>query len=79
VWLDSMLVTNQARTLSAWGIPAMYAAAAIALLLAAPVLVPYLHFSREFGKEFQPGFTFAQPFAYVPLNLVMNWTAGLKR
>jgi hypothetical protein len=47
----------------------------IALLLAAPVLVPFLHFLPEFSKDIQPGFKFAQPLTYVPLNLVITDSA----
>jgi hypothetical protein len=47
-------------------------AAGIALLLAAPVLVPFLHFLPGFSKDFEPGFQWAQPLAYVPLNLVIT-------
>ena len=48
------------------------AAAAIAFLLAAPFLVPLLHFLPNFAKEFDPEFTAAQPLRYLPLNLVIN-------
>lgn len=47
-------------------------AASLALLLAAPVLVPFLHFLPEFAKDNDPQFRSAQPFAYIPLNLVIG-------
>lgn len=47
-------------------------AAAIALLLAAPLLVPLLHFLPQFVKDSDPGFTSGQPFTFVPLNLVID-------
>jgi hypothetical protein len=46
-------------------------AAGIAVLLAAPFLVPLLHFLPQFGKDTDPLFRSAQPFPYVPLNLVI--------
>jgi hypothetical protein len=47
-------------------------AAGLALLLAAPFLVPFLHFLPEFGKAVDATFSVAQPFPFVPLNLVIN-------
>lgn len=47
-------------------------AAIIALLLAAPLLVPLFHFLPQFAKDTDPGFSSGQPFAYVPLNLVID-------
>jgi len=47
-------------------------AAGIALLLAGPLLVPLLHFLPNFGKDTDPVFASAQPFAYIPLNLVIG-------
>ncbi len=47
-------------------------AAGIALLLAGPLLVPLLHFLPNFGKDTDPAFASAQPFAYIPLNLVIG-------
>jgi hypothetical protein len=47
-------------------------AGGIACLLAAPFLVPLLHFLPEFGKETDLTFRGGQPFAYVPLNLVIS-------
>jgi hypothetical protein len=44
----------------------------VAVLLAAPFLVPYLHFLPEFVKATDPEFRSAQPFAFVPLNLVID-------
>ena len=44
----------------------------LALLLAAPFLVPFLHFMPEFGKQVDPVFRSAQPLAFIPLNLVIN-------
>lgn len=41
-------------------------------LLAAPFLLPFLHFLPEFSKQADTSFRSAQPFAYVPLNLVIN-------
>jgi hypothetical protein len=47
-------------------------AVGLAALLAAPFLVPLLHFLPEFAKDRDPVFTAAQPFAYVPLHLVID-------
>lgn len=47
-------------------------AAAVALLLAAPLLVPLLHFLPNFTKFTDSNFSSAQPFAFIPLNLVIN-------
>ncbi|HEX2033682.1 MAG TPA: hypothetical protein VHS99_05825 [Chloroflexota bacterium] len=47
-------------------------ACGIALLLAAPLLVPLLHFLPQFGKDVDPGFESGQPLAFVPLNLVIS-------
>lgn len=47
-------------------------AAAIALLLAAPLLVPLLHFLPQFGKDIDPTFRSVQPFPFIPLNLVID-------
>lgn len=47
-------------------------AAAIALLVAAPLLIPLLHFLPQFAKDSDPLFSSGQPFAYVPLNLVID-------
>jgi len=46
-------------------------AGGLAVLLAAPFLVPFLHFLPNFAKDTDPGFQAAQPLAYVPLNLVI--------
>ena len=47
-------------------------AGSIALLLAAPFIVPTLHFLPQFGKDADATFRSAQPLAFVPLNLVIN-------
>ena len=47
-------------------------AGGIGLLLAAPFIVPTLHFLPQFGKDTDPIFRSAQPFPFVPLNLVIN-------
>ncbi|MDQ2999333.1 MAG: hypothetical protein M3R61_20055, partial [Chloroflexota bacterium] len=47
-------------------------AAGLAFLLAAPFLVPFLHFLPQFGKDIDLEFRSVQPFAYVPLNLVID-------
>ena len=47
-------------------------AGGLALLLAAPFLLPFLPFLPEFGKAVDPTFSVAQPFPFVPLNLVIN-------
>jgi len=46
--------------------------AGLALLLAAPLLVPFLHFYPSFGKDVDPAFKSVQPLAYSPLNLVIS-------
>jgi hypothetical protein len=47
-------------------------AAGIALLLSAPFIVPFVHFSPNFGKPVDPDFRAAQPLEFLPLNLVIN-------
>lgn len=44
----------------------------LALMLAAPLLVPLLRFLPEFGKPIDPDFESVQPLEYLPLNLVIN-------
>lgn len=44
----------------------------LALLLAAPFLVSFLHFSPNFVKDIDPEFRTAQPLVYMPLNLVID-------
>ena len=46
-------------------------AGVLALLLAAPLLVPFAHFLPAFVKDVDVYFGGAQPFAYIPLNLVI--------
>jgi hypothetical protein len=53
-----------------WG---NYLIAALAtFLLAAPFLVPFLHFSPNIVKDFDPEFKVAQPITYFILNLVID-------
>ncbi|MCW5881087.1 MAG: hypothetical protein KIS91_09175 [Anaerolineae bacterium] len=47
-------------------------AAVIAFLLAAPFLVPFAHFMPQLAKDADVKFDAAQPFAYIPLNLVID-------
>jgi hypothetical protein len=47
-------------------------AAGIGLLLAAPFLVPFLHFWPNFVKDSDPGFSAGQPLPYYLLNLVID-------
>lgn len=47
-------------------------AVALGLLLAAPFLVPFIHFLPEFAKDTDPTFRSAQPLGYLPLNLVIS-------
>ena len=47
-------------------------AAALALLLAATLLIPFMHFSGNFNKEVDPQFKSAQPLEFIPLNLVID-------
>ncbi len=53
-------------------------AALLAFLLAAPFLVPFLHFFPQFGKPLNLALEGVQPFAYVPLNLVISDVAFYK-
>jgi hypothetical protein len=46
-------------------------AVALAGLLSAPFIVPFLHFLPELAKDADASFKGAQPFGYVPLNLVI--------
>jgi hypothetical protein len=47
-------------------------AGGLGLLLSGVFLVPFAHFLPQFGKDLDPTFASAQPFKYVPLNLVIN-------
>lgn len=47
-------------------------AALTAFLLSAPFLVPFLHFSPNISKWFDPKFVSAQPISYFVLNLVID-------
>ncbi len=44
----------------------------LAVLLAGVFLAPLIHFLPQFGKDLDRTFVSAQPFAFVPLNLVIN-------
>jgi hypothetical protein len=44
----------------------------LTFLLVAPVLIPVVHFLPEFSKDHDPTFRGAQPFTYIPLNLVIG-------
>lgn len=46
-------------------------AAGLAVLLAAPFLVPFLHFFPQFAKPINPELVGIQPLGYVPLGLVI--------
>ena len=59
-------------------------AAGLALLLAAPFLLPFLKFSPNFVKDVDPDFTIAQPLEYAVLNLVIRdqafyWSSALEK
>lgn len=47
-------------------------AVALGCLLAAPFLIPFLHFAPEIYKDIDTEFRAAQPLAYLPLNLVIR-------
>jgi hypothetical protein len=49
-------------------------AVGVAVLLAGPFLLPFLHFLPKFGKDFDLSFRGSQPFPYVPFNLVIRDT-----
>jgi hypothetical protein len=49
-------------------------AAGLALLLAAPLLVPFFHFLPQFGKTVEHNLQWAQPFTYTLFNLVISDT-----
>lgn len=44
----------------------------LALLLAAPFLLPFAHFGSEFIKDIDPLFKSVQPLEYIPLNYVID-------
>jgi len=50
----------------------MLLAFGLAALLAAPFLMPFLHFAPNVYKETDAGFKTAQPLLYLPLNLVIS-------
>lgn len=47
-------------------------AVGLAVLLSAPMIVPFAHFMPQFAKDYDVTFKTAQSFAYVPLNLVIR-------
>jgi hypothetical protein len=71
--LPAVLLAAPRRRAALWLLGRRLAlAGAIALLLAAPFLVPMLHFLPQFSKDTDPAFRSAQPFPFAPLNLVIN-------
>jgi hypothetical protein len=44
----------------------------LSLLISAVFLIPFLHFSPNFGKYQDPSFNLAQPIQYLPLNYVIK-------
>jgi len=44
----------------------------LAFLVAAPLLVPFIHFYPNFSKDFDPAFSSSQPVQYALFNLVIN-------
>ncbi|HEY7033811.1 MAG TPA: hypothetical protein VH482_20915 [Thermomicrobiales bacterium] len=68
-----LLILLRGNPLGAAALLRRYALAlAIAVLVAAPLLVPFLHFWPSFAKDTDPTFGQAQPLAFVPLNLVVD-------
>jgi len=65
-----LLFDDERKLLPLWKDYAL--ALVLALLLAAPFLVPFLHFSPNFAKDINPNFEGAQPITYLPLNLVID-------
>jgi hypothetical protein len=63
-------IPRRENTLSSW--KNYLIAAGIALLLAAPLLIPLTHFSPNIVKDMDPEFKSAQPLSYLPLNLVID-------
>jgi hypothetical protein len=62
------------RDRARWGllVRRLLLAAGVAILLTAPFLVPFVHFLPAWVKESDPTFGSAPPFAYLPLNLVID-------
>ena len=65
-----LLFDEKGRLLPVWKGFAL--AAVLGLMLAAPFLVPLVHFGPNIAKYTDATFSAAQPLAYVPLNLVIN-------
>jgi len=65
-----LLFDDSLRLRTVWRSYAL--AAGIAILLAAPLLVPLIHFYPNFAKDVDPVFKSTQSLAYLPLNLVIN-------
>ena len=72
VLLAGVLLLPSDRTRSLLIIRRYGLAAGLALCLGAVFLAPFLHFLPQFVKDMDPKFASAQPFAYVPLNLVIS-------
>ena len=65
-----LLFDDDRRLLPVWKDYAL--AFILALLLAAPFLIPFIHFAPNFVKETDPNFNSAQSLTYLPLNLVID-------
>lgn len=66
-----LLLWGSARRLRR-GVGSLATAGLLAALLAAPFLVPFLHFWPNFAKDADPAFAAGQPLAYYLLNLVVD-------
>jgi hypothetical protein len=68
-----LLVLLHRTPLGAYLLIRRYAlAGVIGLLVAAPLIVPYLHVMSSYTKGIDPYFSQAQPLAYIPLNFVID-------
>lgn len=65
-----LLIDGQFRLRPVW--KEFVLAGILALLLAAVLLIPFLHFFPNFSKPDDPEFNTAQPIEYQPLNLVVR-------
>ncbi|MGD8760358.1 MAG: hypothetical protein PVJ07_08920 [Anaerolineales bacterium] len=68
--LAVLLLDKRLKVKSAW--KPYLLGGVLALLLAAPLLVPTLHFMPNFVKHDDPDFGAAQEISYLPLNLVIS-------
>lgn len=67
-----IILVRWERKQISWLIRRLLLALGLAVLIAGPFLVPFIHFLPNFFKDYDPTFSSAQPFEYTPLNLAIR-------